>query len=182
MTRRMALLALCCSLLVGSAVAGRSPSAPSSYTGVFFRDIDKSVIDDEEVHIPPISEPLASHPLPIRDPLGGYGTPKTDKQIHSSVTTSSSTNVLHSVLATWYCLKGVSRCTRGYPGGYYAAISQDLRFLRGREVLVTYGDRSVRVTVIDCLCSRAGGIDLYGDAFRQLAPLSTGKLRVTLSW
>ena len=32
----------------------------------------------------------------------------------------------------------------------------------------------VRVKVVDCLCSRAGGLDLYAAAFSRLAPLSVG--------
>ena len=79
--------------------------------------------------------------------------------------------------ATWYC---GSTCTRGYPSGLYAAISPDLRYL-GPYLVVSYNGRSVAVTVIDCLCSRMGGIDLYAAAFSQLAPLSRGVLSVTIS-
>lgn len=90
-----------------------------------------------------------------------------------------------SVLATWYCLAGRSRCHHSYPDGpnaFYAAVSRDLGYLRGRVIHVTYMGRSVDVRAIDCLCSRSGGIDLYADAFRVLAPLSRGKIEVTISW
>jgi hypothetical protein len=39
------------------------------------------------------------------------------------------------------------------------------------------------VRVIDCDCQAHRSIDLYGDAFRDLAPLSAGRLRgVTIKW
>ena len=84
--------------------------------------------------------------------------------------------------ATWYC---GSRCTRGHPGGLYAAAGSELRVgdWRGRRVRVTAGGRSVVVTLIDtCACRGERVIDLYGDAFRRLAPLSRGVVRVTVSW
>lgn len=82
--------------------------------------------------------------------------------------------------ATWYC---GSRCTRGYPGGLYAAAGSELRTgaWRGRRVTVCAGERCVRVTLIDtCACKGERIIDLYADAFRQLAPLSRGVLKVTV--
>ena len=85
------------------------------------------------------------------------------------------------VRATWYCLAGRSRCTRGVPASCLcAAISPDLRRWAGSSLLVSYGGRSVRVRIVDCLCSRMGGIDLYASAFRRLAPLSVGVLRVQI--
>ena len=84
--------------------------------------------------------------------------------------------------ATWYC---GSRCTRGYPGGLYAAAGSELRVgdWRGRRVTVTASNgRSVVVTLVDwCACKGERIIDLYGDAFARLAPLSRGVLRVTVS-
>lgn len=82
--------------------------------------------------------------------------------------------------ATWYC-SSTSRCTVGHPGGLYAAIRRDLLYLRGQQVVVTSGSRSVTVTVIDCNCgANANLIDLYSDAFVRLAPLSRGRIPVTL--
>jgi len=41
----------------------------------------------------------------------------------------------------------------------------------------------VVVKIIDCNCQAHGSIDLFADAFQQLAPLSAGRLRgVTISW
>ena len=90
----------------------------------------------------------------------------------------------HSVegTATWYCLPGRSRCSVGRTGGLYAAISPDLDFLRGRAISVCSGASCVVVTVIDCNCQATRAVDLYADAFRVLAPLSAGRLKVTIRW
>jgi hypothetical protein len=41
----------------------------------------------------------------------------------------------------------------------------------------------VTVTIIDCNCgSHANLIDLYSTAFERLAPLSRGRISVTLEW
>lgn len=91
-------------------------------------------------------------------------------------------------VASYYCLAGRSRCTVGHPGGLYAAIRRDLLSrLRGHQVTVTTTtagrSRSVVVTVIDCNCGpNANLIDLYSDAFRRLAPLSQGVVKVTVTW
>lgn len=93
---------------------------------------------------------------------------------------------MHSVTgtATWYCLPGRSRCTRGYPGGLYAAISRDLLFLRGKRVRVCHGSSCVVVKVIDCNCGKGvtKSIDLYADAFRAIAPLTAGRIKVTIRY
>jgi rare lipoprotein A (peptidoglycan hydrolase) len=54
--------------------------------------------------------------------------------------------------------------------------------LRGKRVKVCYRSSCVVVTVIDCNCQARRSIDLYADAFRKIAPLSAGRLRVTISW
>lgn len=90
-----------------------------------------------------------------------------------------------SGVASWYCLQGRSRCTSGYPGGLYAAVRRDLLWLRGKTINVCQSGtrRCVKVVVIDCNCGpHANVIDLYSDAFRRLAPLSRGRLDVTLRW
>lgn len=89
--------------------------------------------------------------------------------------------------ATYYCNKDatrgpLSRCTRGHPDGLYAAISPDLAFLTGKTVRVSYGASYVDVVIIDCNCRATRSIDLYADAFVRLAPLTLGRLHVTLSW
>jgi hypothetical protein len=87
--------------------------------------------------------------------------------------------------ATWYCESGVSACPAAYPGGMYAAAGSALRVgaWRGRIVQVCGSGRCVRVKLIDwCACGGSHIVDLYGDAFRQLAPLNAGGLHVTVSW
>lgn len=87
---------------------------------------------------------------------------------------------MSGIIATWYCLPGRSRCTVGYPASCLcAAASRDLH-LRGKRITVTYRGRSVTVKVIDCLCSRAGGLDLYASAWVRLAPLGLGE--ITVAW
>lgn len=78
-----------------------------------------------------------------------------------------------ALMVTWYC-SSTSPCTVGHPANCLcAAASRDLHW-RGERVRVTYQHRSVVVRIIDCLCSRSGGLDLYAAAFSQLAPLSRG--------
>jgi hypothetical protein len=81
--------------------------------------------------------------------------------------------------ATWYCQPGVSRCTVGYSASCLcAAASPDLH-LRGKWIRVAYGGRAIAVRVVDCLCSRAGGLDLYASVWGWLGiPLSLGVVRV----
>ena len=87
--------------------------------------------------------------------------------------------------ATWYCVTGVSRCHHAKSGGLYAAAGSELRIgdWRGRRVQVCSGGECVTVQLIDwCACKGERVIDLYGDAFRRLAPLGTGVIKVKVSW
>jgi rare lipoprotein A (peptidoglycan hydrolase) len=54
--------------------------------------------------------------------------------------------------------------------------------LRGKAVTVCYRSSCVVVRVIDCNCQAHRSIDLYSDAFRQLSPLGSGRIKVTISW
>lgn len=55
--------------------------------------------------------------------------------------------------------------------------------MRGKTISVCTKRECIRVTVIDCNCGRnANLIDLYSDAFKRLAPLSQGTVRVTIRW
>lgn len=93
--------------------------------------------------------------------------------------------------ATWYCEAGVSRCPKRYPdragiADLYAAAGPALRRAfdgkwRGRHVLVCKGKTCVEVKLVDwCACGHGRVIDLFGDAFKQLAPLSRGEIRVAV--
>lgn len=78
--------------------------------------------------------------------------------------------------ATYYCRPGISRCTRGYPQGMYAAAGPELRAMlgdwRGRFVIVTDANgRGVVVQLIDtCWCPLGSGhvIDLYWSAYQGM--------------
>ncbi|HEV8402456.1 MAG TPA: RlpA-like double-psi beta-barrel domain-containing protein [Candidatus Limnocylindrales bacterium] len=98
---------------------------------------------------------------------------------------ASSTGHSRSGPATWYCKTGSSPCASGYPGGMYAAAGPGLRIgaWRGRVVRVCGGGSCITVKLIDwCACGNGHLIDLYSDAFRRLAPLSSGAIHVTVSW
>ena len=86
-------------------------------------------------------------------------------------------------VASWYCGNG-SPCTRGYPGGLYAAAGPALRVgdWRGRVVVVSAGSARVQVRLIDWCACPSRVLDLYSDAFRRLAPLSAGLVKVTVTW
>lgn len=75
-------------------------------------------------------------------------------------------------VASWYPADGLIAAVPGWHWG-------DTPY----PVRVSAGGRSVVVTVSDCLCGRTDRIiDLSDDAFRRLAPLSAGVLRVTVEW
>lgn len=76
----------------------------------------------------------------------------------------------------------MSRCPQGLKSGLYAAISPELLWLRGQPVTVCYRSTCVVVTIIDCNCQAYHSVDLFADAFRLLAPLSRGRIQVTISW
>jgi hypothetical protein len=87
--------------------------------------------------------------------------------------------------ATWYCEDGVSPCHYAHSGGMYAAAGAEIRKgdWRGRTVTVCAASDCIRVTLIDwCACAGNRVIDLYGDAFRKLAPLGDGVIPVTVRW
>jgi len=94
-------------------------------------------------------------------------------------------NKAHAVrgMASWYCLRGISICPYSHSSGMYAAAGPALRVgdWRGRVIQVCTS-RCINVTLVDwCACPNRV-IDLFGDAFRRLAPLSTGIVPVTVRW
>lgn len=123
----------------------------------------------------------------IREPVGTIIPLKQPdiKSVKPKIIDTSKPKTTNKIsgTASWYCLSGVSRCTRGHGSGMYAAIRRDLLFLRGKTINVCAGKDCIRVTIIDCNCgSGANLIDLYSTAFRKLAPLSQGGVKVTISW
>lgn len=111
--------------------------------------------------------------------------PNTSKTVVKAPPRPHLTGKHASGSATWYCKTGVSVCHHSYPGGMYAAAGPELRVgaWRGRTVQVCGGGHCIYVKLIDwCACGGSHIIDLYSDAFRQLAPLNAGALRVTVRW
>ena len=87
---------------------------------------------------------------------------------------------------TWYCLAGVSRCTKGHPDGpgidLYAAAGPSIRRAipdwRGRTVTVC-AKVCIEVTLIDwCACGGDHFLDLYHDAWVLLGRPG----RATVTW
>ena len=114
-------------------------------------------------------------PVPRMAAVRGSGTPQRGQAVGSAASTTGQ--------ASWYCGAG-SRCTIGHPGGMYAAAGPALRVgdWRGTVVTVTANGYAVRVQLIDwCACTGGRVLDLYGDAFAHLAPLSQGVVKVTVT-
>jgi len=115
-----------------------------------------------------------------------YGQPDVDTDANAKAQSKlPPTKVRARGSATWYCLDGVSSCHYARSGGMYAAAGSELRKgdWRGRTVTVCAGSDCIRVTLIDwCGCPGNRVIDLYGDAFRRLAPLGAGIVPVTVRW
>lgn len=135
------------------------------------------------------STPGAAVPFPpspaaaSAQPTASVAVPVPDSAPTSATRTTSASG--HSVTGTFYCRSGLSRCTRGYPdrpgiADLYAAISPDLSRLRGKAVTVCRLGRCVTVRIIDCNCQATKAIDLYADAFSQLASLKLGRISVFL--
>lgn len=124
---------------------------------------------------------IADYPTATRS-FGGRPTPSLPGR--PVVVIKTPTNVT-SGRASWYCMAGVSSCHNAYPAGMYAAAGAALRVgdWRGRTVQVCSDGRCIMVTLIDwCACGGGRIIDLYSDAYRRLAPLSTGTQAVRVGW
>ena len=139
---------------------------------------------------PPPGEPIgdfahATAPRTIRPIPHASAKARVIPKILHPTFRASTTGHSRSGPATWYCKAGSSVCASGYPGGMYAAAGPGLRVgsWRGRIVRVCGGGSCVAVKLIDwCACGNGHLIDLYSDAFRLLAPLSSGAVHVTVSW
>jgi len=133
--------------------------------------------------VPALQQPLGVIVVPTPAPAAGGGSGGGGGGGGGGATGSAGRQV--SGAASWYCQAGVSPCHYQYAGGLYAAAGPALRVgnWRGRAVRVCGGAGCVTVRLIDwCQCYGTRVIDLYSDAYRQLAPLSTGTMRVTVSW
>ena len=187
--RTLAALALV-AMIVSPVLAGfGAPSEPPVFApvpdpGPSVRPVESRavgvIVDDRSSLRPVPSRPVVrTPPAPVRVELRGTLRPG-DQSGAGGVRPALSI----AGTASWYCGNG-SPCTRGYPGGLYAAAGPALRVgdWRGRVVRVCRLSTCIRVTLIDaCQCYGARVLDLYSDAFRRLAPLSAGLVKVTVSW
>ena len=160
-------IAIAAGLLIVAPTAARAPSLMEPYVGPW-----EAVVIDPVADEPRPTSTAQWHP--VVHVAARPDPPQTPRTFQIRPSTIAAT-------ATWYCLPGTSRCHRGYPSGLYAAISPDLWRLYGQRVRVCYRTRCVTVKIIDCNCQAHRAIDLYADAFRKLAPLSAGRIQVTLS-
>lgn len=172
--RRLRLLIAAAALAVCVAnstnIAAIAPYVPTALSSSAFTPV---VVPRASQPVPVIVETFSARRAPILRP-----TPTTPQAAPGWVEPSGFS-------ATYYCLAGQSRCHYRYPDGpgddLYAAISPDYAEWRGDQVLVCYRDACVTVTIIDCNCQAVQAIDLYADAFRKLAPLSAGRIRVNIT-
>ena len=151
----------------------------------------QEIIPDAEFHQVLAPMVLAS---PSASPAESPSLVPTPSVPRPSITTSGTARSHKlTVTATWYCNNDVSRARRSdchykYPDiighdDFYAAISPDLSYLRGKTITVYYGGKSVVLKVVDCNCQATNSIDLYADAFEALSPLGSGRLRgVKIVW
>lgn len=125
-------------------------------------------------------------PLAPDQQRAAFGQPEVDTSVDAKAQSKlPPTKVRARGTATWYCVDGVSPCHHAKSGGMYAAAGAEIRKgdWRGRTVTVCAGSECIRVTLIDwCACAGNRVIDLYGDAFRKLAPLGEGVIPVTVRW
>jgi hypothetical protein len=115
----------------------------------------------------------APHPTAVIDETGAFAWAPG----HEPTPTPRLRLISHGGIvgdATYYCRPGISRCTRGYPFGMYAAAGPELRAMlgdwRGQFVIVTDAvGRGVVVQLIDfCACGGSHVIDLYWTAYQGM--------------
>lgn len=180
------------SLVVAGITTGRAPSPPGPEPSWRPVEATETAVSASEGPVPvlvdpwplttraPRSQPRIAQPTPLVVPRG---TPAPAPRVAGRSISGR---------ATWYCRAGVSACHYRYPdrpgSDLYAAAGPALRSAlgsswRGRVVTVC-SDSCVRVTLSDwCGCGNGvTAIDLYADAFTKLAPLSTGVIRVRITW
>lgn len=174
-SRRTLVLRVLAAALVVSAIVSPTPVAPSRTaaaipTGSGVADRDRRPSGTLALDVP--SPTLAPSAEPIRTSPASGGP---SRQLRGT--------------ATWYCSPGRSTCSSGFRAErHVAAASLRLRRAigpgwRGTTVVVSTGSRSVSVVLVDtCGCPDGRLVDLYASAFDDLARLSRGVLKVSVSW
>ena len=193
--RRASALVLLCTVLIvciETAASARPPSGTAALAAADFRPIafgpapgEPSTNDNAIGRVEPLA-PIADFSEETRS-FAPRPRPAQANTARVQVKTVPLrlTGKRASGSATWYCMAGVSSCHYQYAGGMYAAAGPPLRVgdWRGRRVQVCAGGGCIVVTLIDwCACGGSHIIDLYSDAFRRLAPLSSGAVQVTVRW
>lgn len=175
-------VAIMLSLLLVHSTTGYQPRPIDPLPSEAFKPVlvtpSPTILSSPNPSLVPVIKPAPSHIIPKLIPT--ITKPKT------ILTLLKISGRKTSGVASWYCLNGVSRCSRNHPDGkdsYFAAIRRDLLFLRGRKIQVCEGSKCLGVTIIDCNCGKnANLIDLYSDAFSYFYPLSKGAFKVTIRW
>jgi Lytic transglycolase len=188
----LAILAAITTLTVTTATTARPPSTPSSLDPDDFRPL---VMADapagSPMPLPSIEYGAPASPVPIGDfqeqerSFEPRATPNQPVDADSLLKPTPKPSHSRGGTASWYCKAGVSECHYQYSGGLYAAAGPGLRVgdWRGRKVKVCASGGCVHVTLIDwCACGSGRLIDLYSDAYRRIAPLSSGTASVTVYW
>ena len=176
----------------------RPPATPSSLDAGAFRTVAVAdSIADSMLAQPSINTGTSDSPAQIGDFQDGQvrsfeprANPKQPAKAESLLKPTprptAPPNPTHGVSgrAAWYCQNG-SGCPAGYSGGLYAAAGPALRVgdWRGRTVSVCGAGNCVNVTLVDwCACGGSRVIDLFADAYRRVAPLSSGTVAVRVTW
>ena len=126
-------------------------------------------------------------------PIADVSPPPAPVRLLGSRAVPTAREAFITAKASFYCnadaSRGkLSRCRIGYPDGpgadLYAAAGPAVQGMmgsdwQGERVRVIGNGHEVIVTLIDA-CPGCSGVDLYADAFAQLAPLSRGTITPVL--
>jgi len=126
-------------------------------------------------------------------PIADVSPPPAPVRLLGSRAVPTAREAFITAKASYYCnadaSRGkLSRCRIGYPDGpgadLYAAAGPAVQGMmgsdwQGERVRVIGSGHEVIVTLIDA-CPTCSGVDLYADAFVQLAPLSRGTITPVL--
>ena len=163
-------------VVIAGSVAGSTAAPPSITTGAPAAPAEIGDFQEEGRSF----EPRADPDQPVRAESVLKPTPKPKPKATPPPRPTHSVNGR----AAWYCQNG-SGCPAGYSGGLYAAAGPALRVgdWRGRTVSVCGAGNCVNVTLVDwCACGGSRVIDLFSDAYRRVAPLSSGTVAVRVTW
>jgi hypothetical protein len=174
-------LAIVLAFIVVSSSVSRSPSKPTPVTASAFRDfsyedlVEPTRTAETYVYDYMVTPTASPSPKPTAKPkpkVRAVVKPKAKPVIRSRSKVSG--------VATWYCLPGKSRCTRGFSsGGAYGAAGPELRKALGNWRGKTVYVNGVRVKLIDwCACGGNHVIDVYHSTWVKIPHPNS----VTIRW